>query len=133
MANTQHYLDNDEQSVLIIMTSGPSTPARCATPFFLGSILAAMDADVRIFFTMEGVRLMQHGVAENLVAMEGGKRIIEFIREAKQAGVKLNVCLPALPGYEIDADLDLIPEVDEVVGGGVLADLILSSDKVISF
>lgn len=133
MVDSQHYLDNDEQSVLIIMTSGPSTPARCATPFFLGSILAAMDADVRIFFTMEGVRLMQKGVAETLVAMEGGKRIIEFIREAKQAGVKLNLCLPALPGYEIDPQVDLIPEVDEVVGGGVLADLILSCDKVISF
>lgn len=133
MANSDHYLDNEEQTVLIIMTSGPSTPARCATPFYLGSILAAMDSDVSVFFTMEGVKLMQRGVAENLVAMEGGKKIIDFIREAKQAGVKLNLCLPALPGYEIDADLDVIDEVDEVVGGGVLADLILSADKVISF
>lgn len=133
MANSEHYLDNEEQSVLIIMTSGPSTPSRCATPFFLGSILAAMDSDVRIFFTMEGVRLMQKGVPEDLVAMEGGKKIIDFIREAKQAGVKLNVCLPALPGYEIEPEMDLIDEVDDVVGGGVLADLILSCDKVISF
>jgi len=133
MANDTHYLDNDEQSVLIIMTSGPSTPSRCATPFFLGSILAAMDADVRIFFTMEGVRLVQKGVAETLTAMDGGKRIIEFLRDAKSAGVKLNVCMPALPGYEIDSEQGLIEEIDEVVGGGVLADLILSSDKVISF
>jgi len=133
MSNTEHYIDNDEQSVLIIMTSGPSTPSRCATPFFLGSILAAMDADVRIFFTMEGVRLIQKGIAEDLVAMEGGKRIIDFLREAKAAGVKLNACMPAMPGYEIDIENDLIDEVDEVVGGGVLADLILTSDKVISF
>lgn len=133
MANTEHYIDNDEQSVLIIMTSGPSTPARCATPFFVGSILSAMDAEVRIFFTMEGVRLVQKGVAENLVAMEGGKLIIDFMREAKAAGVKLHACMPAMPGYEIDVENDIIDEVDEVVGGGVLADLILSSDKVISF
>lgn len=133
MANTEHYLDNDEQTVLIIMTSGPSTPARCATPFFLGSILSAMDADVRIFFTMEGVRLVKKGVPENMVAMEGGKKIIEFLRDAKSAGVKLSVCMPAMPGYEMDPDLDVIEEVDDIVGGGVLADLILSSDKVISF
>ena len=133
MANTEHYLDNEEQTVLIIMTSGPSAPSRCATPFYLGSILAAMDSDVSIFFTMEGVKLMHKGVPENLVAMEGGKKIIDFIREAKQAGVKLNLCLPALPGYEMSPDADIIDEVDEVVGGGVLADLILSSDKVISF
>ena len=133
MANTDFYLDNDEQSVLIIMTSGPSTPARCATPFFLGSILSAMDAEVRIFFTMEGVRLIQKGISEELVAMEGGKTIIEFMRDAKAAGVKIIACLPAMPGYEINVETDLIDEVDEVVGGGVLADLILSSDKVISF
>lgn len=133
MTHSQHYLDNEEKTVLIVMTSGPSTPSRCATPFFLGSILSAMDADVKIFFTMEGVKLMQKGVPENLRAMEGGKTVIEFIRDAKKAGVKLYVCMPALPGYEIDPVLDLIEEADDVVGGGVLADLILSCDKVISF
>lgn len=133
MTKPQHYLDNDEKTVLIIMTSGPSAPSRCATPFFVGSILAAMDAQVSIFFTMEGVRLMRQGVAEHLVAMEGGKRIIEFVRDAKNAGVKLYVCSPALPGYDIDPKQHLIPEVDDVVSGGVLADMILSSDKIISF
>lgn len=131
--NTNYYLDNEEKSVVIIMTSGPSTPHRCATPFYLGAILASMDADVNIFFTMEGVRLCQKGVAENLAAMEGGKKIIEFMREAKNAGVKLHLCLPALPGYEIDPDMDVIEEIDELSGGGVLADLILSSDKILQF
>ncbi|HKK05538.1 MAG TPA: DsrE family protein [Gammaproteobacteria bacterium] len=131
--NSNYYLDNEEKSVVIIMTSGPSTPHRCATPFYLGAILASMDADVNIFFTMEGVRLCEKGVAENLAAMEGGKKIIEFMREAKNAGVKLHLCLPALPGYEIDAEADVIEEIDELSGGGVLADLILSSDKILQF
>jgi len=131
--NSDYYLDNEEKSVVIIMTSGPSTPHRCATPFYLGAILASMDADVNIFFTMEGVRLCEKGVAENLAAMEGGKKIIEFMREAKNAGVKLHLCLPALPGYEIDAEADVIEEIDELSGGGVLADLILSSDKILQF
>lgn len=128
-----HYLDNDEKTVLIVMTSGPSTPHRCATPFYLGAILAAMDADVRIFFTMEGVNLLKKGVAENLTAMAGGKRVIEFMRDAKAAGVKLHLCTPALPGYHIDEHHDVIDEVDELSSGGVLADLILSSDKVLFF
>ncbi len=125
--------DDSEKTVVIIMTSGPSTPQRCATPFYLGSLLAAMDAEVHIFFTMEGVRLMEKGVAEGLIAMEGGKRIIEFIRDAKRAGVILHVCQPALPGYKIDQGLDLIREVDHVSRAGMLADLILSCDKVFSF
>ena len=127
------YLDDeDEQTVVFVVTSGPSTPQRCATPFYLGALLASMDAEVHIFFTMEGVNLMRVGVAEALVAMEGGKTIIGFIRDAKRAGVVLHVCRPALPGYELEEDA-LIDEVDHVFGAGVLADLILSCDKVVSF
>ncbi len=126
------YLDNEEKSVVIVMTSGPSTPHRCATPFYIGAILASMDADVRIFFTMEGVRLMQKGVAENLVAAKDGKTIIEFIRDAKAAGVKLHLCKPAMPGYDIEVT-DVIDEVDEISHASALADLILSTDKAMYF
>jgi len=131
--SSEHYIDHETKSVVIVMTSGPSTPHRCATPFYLGALLASMDADVKIFFTMEGVNLVKKGVAENLAAMEGGKRIIEFIRDAKSAGVKLALCQPALPGYHIDDKTDVIEEVDELSSGGALADLILSSDKVLFF
>ena len=126
------YLDHDAKSVVIVMTSGPSTPQRCATPFYIGALLAAMDAEVTIFFTMEGVRLVRKGVPESMVAMEGGKRIIEFMRDAKSAGVRFHACNPALPGYEMEKD-DLIAEIDEVSSGGALADMILSSDKVLFF
>ena len=133
MVDIDQYLDNDEQTIVILMTSGPSTPNRCATPFYLGSILAAMDVEVHIFFTMEGVRLMERGVAQDLAAMEGGKPIIQFIRDAKRAGVMLHVCQPALPGYRIDAASDLIEEVDQVARASELADLVLRCDKVITF
>lgn len=127
------YLDPEDKTIVILMTSGPSTPQRCATPFYLGSMMAAMDAEVHIFFTMEGVRLMERGVAESFAAMEGGKKIIDFIRDAKRAGVILHVCLPALPGYKIDEDDDLIEEVDHVSRASTLADLVLGSDNVITF
>ena len=129
----EHYLDNEEQTVVIVMTSGPSEPHRCATPFYLGAVMASMDVDVHIFFTMEGVRLMQTGVAEDMVAMAGGKSIIDFIRDAKRAGVRLHVCHPALPGYKIEPSTDLIPEVDEVNRASELADLVLRSDKTLTF
>lgn len=116
MVSDSAYLDHDAKSVVIVMTSGPSTPQRCATPFYIGALLAAMDAEVTIFFTMEGVRLVRKGVPESLVAMEGGKRIIEFMRDAKSAGVRFHACNPALPGYEMEKD-DLIAEIDEVSSG----------------
>lgn len=128
----KHYVDHEEQDVVIVMTSGPSTPHRCATPFYLGGLLSSMDANVKIFFTMEGVKLMEQGVAENLAAMEGGKRIIEFIRDAKNAGVEFFVCRPAMPGYKM-AEENLIPEVTAMASAGDLADLILTSDRQLFF
>jgi predicted peroxiredoxin len=124
--------ESQGKSVIIVMTSGPSQAGRCATPFYLATLLASMDAQVTIFFTMEGVRLAQAGVAESLVAMEGGKKVIEFMREAKALGVRFHVCRPALPGFEIGLG-QLVPEIDEVSSGGVLADMILSNDKVLFF
>ncbi len=91
-----------------------------------------MDAEVHIFFTMEGVRLTGEGRSRGLTAMEGGKRIIEFIRDAKRAGVTLYVCQPALLRYKLGQSLGLIGEVDHVSRAGMLADLILSCDKVFS-
>ena len=127
-----HFLDNEEKSVVIVMTSGPATPQRCATPFYLGAILASMDARVSIFLNMEGSLLAKEGVAEGLTAMQGGKTILQFIRDAKAAGVRLHLCRPAMPGYEI-ADGDVIDEVDEISSAGTLADLILSCDKSMFF
>jgi predicted peroxiredoxin len=132
VTDSRHYLDNDEKTVVIVMTSGPSQRHRCATPFYIGAIMASMDADVKIFFTMEGVRLCQKGVPEQLTALDGGKTIIEFMRDAKAAGVRFYMCRPAMPGYEIEVN-DVIPEVDEMSSGGELADLILSSDKALFF
>ncbi|HSM27600.1 MAG TPA: DsrE family protein, partial [Thioalkalivibrio sp.] len=59
--------------------------------------------------------------------------IIDFIRDAKRAGVRLHVCHPALPGYKIEPSTDLIPEVDEVNRASELADLVLRSDKTLTF
>jgi predicted peroxiredoxin len=132
MSDDRHYLDNEEKTVVIVMTSGPSQRHRCATPFYMAAIMASMDADVKLFFTMEGVKLCQKGVPEELTAMDGGKTIVEFMRDAKAAGVKFYMCRPAMPGYEMEVD-DVIAEVDELSSGGELADLILSSDKVLFF
>jgi uncharacterized protein len=132
MTDDRHYLDNEEKTVVIVMTSGPSQRHRCATPFYMAAIMASMDAEVKLFFTMEGVKLCQKGVPEQLTAMDGGKTIVEFMRDAKAAGVKFYMCRPAMPGYEMEVD-DVIDEVDELSSGGELADLILSSDKVLFF
>lgn len=126
-------MKDEAKSVVILMTCGPDLPSRCASPFFIATLLASMDAKVHIFLTMEAVKLAVKGVAAELVAVDGGKQIIQFIREAKEAGATIHMCKPALPGFNINGEHDLIPEIDGLSSGGVLADLILSCDKVITF
>jgi uncharacterized protein len=123
---------DDEGSVFIFMTSGPDTPQRCATPFYMANIAAVMDSDVKIVFQIDGVLLAKKGVAENLKALEGGKLIIDFLKEAKEAGVELYCCSAALDLHNMTKD-DLIDEIDDVVGAAWMMDEALSSDVVLNY
>jgi len=122
----------DEGSVLVFVTSGPEAPQRCATPFYMANIAAVMDNEAEIVFQIDGVLLMKKGVAEDIVAKEGGKRIIEFIREAKEAGVKMQVCSAALQLHDMTED-DLIDECDGVVGAAYMTDQGLDASLVLCY
>lgn len=122
----------DEGSVLVFVTSGPETPQRCATPFYMANIAAAMDSDATIVFQIDGVLLMKKGVAEGITAKEGGKRIIDFIHEAKEAGVEMKVCSAALQLHDMTED-DLIDECDGVVGAAWMTDQGLEADLVLCY
>ncbi len=85
-----------------------------------------------MIFQIDGVLLMKKGVAENLYAKDGGKQIIDFIREAKEAGVVMHVCSAALQLHDMTPD-DLIDECDDVVGAAHMIDAGLESDLVLVY
>ncbi|MCY1273762.1 DsrE/DsrF-like family protein [compost metagenome] len=120
---------SEPQRVLIVVNSGPSTPARCAAPFYTATLLACMDAEVTIFLSGEGIRLARQDVVDNLYAAEGGEPISHFIQQAKEAGVRLLMC--RAPGVPIDEEA-LIEELDEIASGGELARMILEYDRVLT-
>ncbi|HED10266.1 MAG TPA: sulfur reduction protein DsrE [Caldithrix abyssi] len=123
---------DEDGSVFIFMTSGPDTPQRCATPFYMANIAAVMDNEVKIVFQIDGVLLAKKGVSENLKALEGGKLIIDFLRDAKEAGVELYCCSAALDLHNMTKD-DLIDEIDDVVGAAWMMDEALSADVVLNY
>jgi hypothetical protein len=98
----------------------------------MANIAAAMDNEAQIVFQIDGVLLMKKGVAENLMAVEGGKLIIDFIREAKDAGVRMYCCSAALQLHGMSED-DLIEECDGVVGAAWMMDQALESDVVLTY
>ena len=125
-------MDDEEGLTLVFMTSGPETPQRCATPFYMANIAVAMDNQAEIIFQIDGVLLMKKGVAESMVAKEGGKAIIDFIREAHEAGVEMRVCSAALALHEM-TESDLIEQCDGVVGAAYMTDRAMDAKAVLCY
>ncbi len=122
----------DEGIVCVFVTHGPDSPQRCATPFYMASIAVAMDHEAKVIFQIDGVLLMKKGVAENLMALEGGKLIIDFIREAKEAGVEFYCCSAALQLHGLKEE-DLIEECDGVVGAAWMVDQGMDASLVLTY
>ncbi len=120
------------KKVVYIHTIGTETPERTATPFYLAATGALMDLDVSMIFTMKGTGLLKKGVAENIYVKEGGVPLSHFIKQAKDAGVKFYVCSASLDLNDMKEE-DLIPEVDEVIGGATINDMAVEADTVLTF
>lgn len=123
------------------MTSGPKTPWRCAAPFYIAALMAANEAEVDVFFNMDATRLLKKGVAERIIPGEpnclspNGKKlktVYDFMRDAKQAGVKFYSCKQAIDslGYKPE---DLIRELDGVFPASEFALRAMEADKVLTF
>jgi predicted peroxiredoxin len=125
-------MDPEGANVLIVMTSGPNTPERCAAPFFFAQGAAALEAEVSMLFTMQGTQLLKRGVADDLYAKEGGRSIGQFIQDALDAGVTFYVCAASLELNDMSPD-DLIEDVDNLVGSTFLVTKGLEADLVLNF
>lgn len=121
----------DDDKVLIIMTSGPDTPRRCATPFFMAHLAAVMESEVTMFFTIDGIKLLEKGVAEEIYPKAGGKAVSEFRDDAQEAGVKFVACTAATELHDLTPD-DLIDGI-EMAGGAAMLAVADESKTILSF
>jgi uncharacterized protein len=120
-----------DDRVLIVMTSGPDTPRRCATPFFMATLAAAMEYDVTMFFTVDGTLLLKKGLADAVFPKAGGKSVGEFLREALEAGVKMTACTASTELHDLVPG-DLIEGV-QMLGGASLWQIAEDCKTVLSF
>lgn len=126
--------DGEEgQSVVYVQSSGVDTAQRAATPFFLAATAAAMDWDVKIYFTINGPTLLKKGVAESLYVKKNGSGapLSHFIQQAQELGVKLLVCQPSLDLNDMQFD-DLIDGV-EMIGGAAFNHMAAKATAVVCF
>lgn len=125
-------MDFTGKQVLIVATTGPEAPERCAAPFFFAREAALKGAKVGICFVLQSALLLKKGVAETLYAKEGGHPLSTFVKAALRAGVEFDICDAALQMCDLTPD-DLIEEVENLVGPSFLIAQGLEADLVLSF
>lgn len=113
--------------LIVMVNTDPKNGAELGAPFFQATVAAAMDYEVEVILTAAAGALAVKGVAETLHVKEGSpKSVYDIIKDAHEAGVKFKVCTPTLDLW----GEDLIPEIEETVGGAYVISQAMDDDVV---
>mgnify|MGYP006356845689 CR=1 FL=1 len=113
--------------MIVMVNTDPANGAELGAPFFQAAVAAAMEYDVEVILTARAGELAIKGVAEKLhVQDDSPKSVYDFIKDAHEAGVKFKVCTPTLELW----GRDLIPEIEETVGGAYIISQAMDDDTV---
>jgi predicted peroxiredoxin len=116
-----------DKLMIVMVNTDPKNASELGAPFFQATVAAAMEYEVEIVLTGRAGELAKKGVAERIPVQEGAdKTIYDIIKDAHDAGVKFKVCTATL---ELWGD-ELIPEIDETVGGAYVISEAMDSDTV---
>jgi predicted peroxiredoxin len=116
-----------DKLLIVMVNTDPSDGPELGAPFFQAAVAAAMEYDVEVILTGRSGELAVKGVAEKLHVQKGSpKSVYDFIKDAHEAGVRFKVCTPTLELW----GKDLIPEVEETVGGAYVIGRAMDDDTV---
>src|SRR5450759_4840627 len=115
--------------MIVMVNTDPANVEELGAPFFQATVAAAMEYQVEVILTARSGELAKKGVAEKLFVIPGSpKSIYDFIKDAHEAGVHFKVCTPTLELW----GNDLIPEIEETVGGAYVIEQAMD-DNVVTF
>ena len=116
-----------DKLMIVMVNTDPRNGAELGAPFFQATVAAAMEYEVEVILTGRAGELAVKGIADKLHVKEGSpKSVYDFIKDAHEAGVKFKVCTPTL---ELWGE-DLIPEIEETVGGAYVISQAMDDDVV---
>jgi predicted peroxiredoxin len=116
-----------DKLMIVMVNTDPSNPAELGAPFFQATVAAAMEYEVEVILTGRSGELAIKGVAEKLYVQPGStKTVYDFIKDAHEAGVRFKVCTPTLELW----GNELIPEIEETVGGAYVISQAMDDDVV---
>lgn len=110
--------------VIVVWSCGPDNPRGAmlvAAPFVYALSARALDLEVDMHFTSSCVRWLFEGVAQSAHTDQAQtKTVLDFIREAREAGVKLFACAMALAEHRRGEAL--IVEAEAIAGATTVID-----------
>lgn len=95
----------------MLVFCGSDEPQKAFPPFMLGAGALAMEMEVSLFFTMNGLNIVRKGGAEKIVLEGAPKTLPEFLQILQEGGAEMIACSAAFPIVGI-REQDLIPEVE---------------------
>ena len=114
--------------IIVMANTDPRNGEELGAPIFQATVAAAMDFEVEVVCTATAGRLLKKGVAERLFVKAGSpKSVLDFIKDAHEAGVKFWCCSPNLDLFDMHQE-DLIPECSGVVGGAYLIERVMDDE-----
>lgn len=117
-----------KKSILYVQTS--DVPERQYSPLVLAQTAKAMDADAKVYYLGQGLRILRPGEAEKM-KLGDFPSLREMINKTLEMGIEIYVCQASkrMLGWE---KADLIPGV-KIVGAATLNDLVLECDATMWF
>lgn len=108
-----------QRLVIVMWSCGPGRAELAAAPFVYALAARALEVEVEMHFTASSVRWLLAGVADAAFTDSlQTKTVLDFIREAKAAGVGLYACAMALE--EQRRGEALLDEVDGIAGAATV-------------
>ena len=120
--------------IIVMANTDPRNGEELGAPIFQATVAAAMEYEVEVICTATAGRLMRKGVAEKLFVKPGSpKSVLDFIKDAHEAGAKFYCCSPNLDLFDMTQE-DLIPECSGIIGGAYLIEQVMEGDtKVLTY
>jgi predicted peroxiredoxin len=115
----------------MVVFCGSDEPQKAFPPFMLGSGAQAMDMELMMFFTMNGLNIVRKGGAEKIKLEGAPKTLQEFINIVHEGGAELVACSAAFSIVGCKEE-DLIEGV-ECGGVATFVDEAETADIVLTF
>ncbi len=111
-------------------TTGELINPQAGAPFFLATAATAMDYEVEMVLTSEAGFLLMKDNAKKVKVRPGvDQTVYDFIKMAKDAGVKIYLCVPSLDLTEEYSKEDVNEEIcDGILGGAAFLEKVMSGE-----